>query len=330
MKKLVKLVACIVIIDSIIFNTSNVFGNSKKVNSKVIVKDINTKKQREPQNIKDSSNNININIKIGSKIANINGKNIYMPAVSYYQSKSNNQMIPLRFILKYLDIDDKHIRFNPYTKTIIVEKENDILEFQNNSNKYKKNGEYIFPHKNNKIETSVIESRDGITFISLIAFEKAFDDVYVKSDKSLKTATITFNKDYIDVNDQNIEEKMELDVINFVNQERAKYGLSKLKIDEILTKAARLKSNDMLKNKYFSHESPSYGLPTDMLKNIFSYEFNGYYLGAGENIATGQTTARQVVDEWLNSKPHKENILNPNYKYIGVGLKGNIWTQLFT
>lgn len=102
-----------------------------------------------------------------------------------------------------------------------------------------------------------------------------------------------------------------------------------MQIDETLMSGARFKSNDMFDNNYYAHISPTYGDATDMLKNVFNYEFSGYYSGAGENIATGQITPFEVVEDWLNSNGHRENILNPNYKYIGVGLSGTIWTQIF-
>ena len=337
MKKIVKLMACVIITEGIMFNTFNVFAESKKVYSKISEKDvkIDTKKENVQAVPKNSlnvnrSNDTIVKVTIGSKIANINGKDDHISVAPYYQQQTNNVMIPLRFILKSLGIGDKNIKFNPKTKTIIVIKGNDILEFQNNNNKYKKNGEYIFEQTKNKILAPVVEVKEGVTFISLTTFEKIFN-LNVKWDSSLKTATIVFNNSNVDnnINSKMSTEEMEKDVIKLVNEERSKHGLGLLKVDETLTKAARLKSNDMQQNEYFDHESPAYGGPTDMLKDIFGYEFNGYYLGAGENIASGQTTARQVVDDWLNSKAHKENILNPNYKYIGVGLKDKIWTQLF-
>lgn len=115
-------------------------------------------------------------------------------------------------------------------------------------------------------------------------------------------------------------------VVDLTNQERAKNGLPALKIDSTLSKMAHEKSRDMSANGYFSHTSPTYGSPFDMMKK---YGITYHY--AGENIAMGQQTPEEVVKAWMNSQGHRENILNPNYNYIGVGYvsQGNYWTQEF-
>jgi uncharacterized YkwD family protein len=115
-------------------------------------------------------------------------------------------------------------------------------------------------------------------------------------------------------------------VVDLTNQERAKYGLAALKADTALSKVAREKSLDMNKNGYFSHTSPTYGSPFDMMKQFgISYQY------AGENIAMGQRTPEEVVQAWMNSEGHRKNILSANFNYIGVGYveQGNYWTQMF-
>ncbi|WP_249872790.1 CAP domain-containing protein [Oceanobacillus saliphilus] len=120
--------------------------------------------------------------------------------------------------------------------------------------------------------------------------------------------------------------QFEQEVVELTNQERAKQGLPALKIDTELSKVAREKSRDMAVNNYFDHNSPTYGSPFDMMK---SYGIS--YSTAGENIAKGQRTPAEVVNAWMNSQGHRENILNGNYTHIGVGYveQGNHWTQLF-
>ena len=118
----------------------------------------------------------------------------------------------------------------------------------------------------------------------------------------------------------------EKEVVRLVNEERAGYGLQALTEDWELSRVARYKSQDMKDNKYFSHTSPTYGSPFEMMKNFgLSYRY------AGENIAMGQRTPKEVVNAWMNSKGHRENILNGSYKKIGVGYvaSGNYWTQMF-
>ena len=116
-------------------------------------------------------------------------------------------------------------------------------------------------------------------------------------------------------------------VVELVNIERAANGLSALNLNSGLSDVARAKSQDMCDNKYFSHTSPTYGSPFDMMKS-----FGISYRTAGENIAMGYRTPEAVVDGWMNSPGHRANILNNSFTQIGVGYvaSGNYWTQMFT
>jgi uncharacterized YkwD family protein len=118
----------------------------------------------------------------------------------------------------------------------------------------------------------------------------------------------------------------EQQVVDLTNQERAKNGLPALKVDLELSKVAREKSSDMQRNNYFSHTSPTYGSPFDMMK-----QFGITYKAAGENIAKGQRSPEEVVNAWMNSEGHRKNILSANFTHIGVGYvaEGNYWTQQF-
>ena len=118
----------------------------------------------------------------------------------------------------------------------------------------------------------------------------------------------------------------EQEVIRLVNDIRAENGLKVLTYDWELARVARYKSQDMKDNKYFSHTSPVYGTPFQMIKN-----FGISYRSAGENIAKGYATPQAVVNGWMNSSGHRANILNANYTHIGVGYVsgGNYWTQMF-
>lgn len=120
--------------------------------------------------------------------------------------------------------------------------------------------------------------------------------------------------------------ELEQKVIELTNQERRKNGLSELKADASLSNVARTKSKDMQANNYFSHTSPTYGSPFDMMR-----DFGISYNAAAENIAQGQQTAEQVVQAWMNSEGHRANILNGKFTHIGVGHdpNGNYWTQMF-
>ncbi len=118
----------------------------------------------------------------------------------------------------------------------------------------------------------------------------------------------------------------EKQVVEIVNRYRAENGLKPLTLNTELSKVARLKSQDMKDKKYFSHTSPTYGSPFDMMK-----KFGISYRTAGENIAMGQRTPEAVMTAWMNSSGHRANILNSTYTQIGVGYvaDGNYWTQMF-
>ncbi|MGE7919840.1 CAP domain-containing protein [Viridibacillus sp. NPDC093762] len=121
-------------------------------------------------------------------------------------------------------------------------------------------------------------------------------------------------------------DQFEQKVIELTNVERQKAGLAALKSDKALMGAAREKSLDMQKNKYFSHTSPTFGSPFDRMKAL-----GIQYSAAGENIAMGQKTPEEVVKGWMNSPGHRANIMSTSFTHIGVGYaaNGNYWTQQF-
>lgn len=120
----------------------------------------------------------------------------------------------------------------------------------------------------------------------------------------------------------------ELEVFNLINEQRTKNGLSALKIDSEVQNVARIKAQDMVDNNYFSHTSPTYGSPFDMLKS-----FKISYKTAGENIAANSSNSGAVTS-WMNSSGHKANILNSGFNYTGIGVVssskyGKIYVQMF-
>ena len=118
----------------------------------------------------------------------------------------------------------------------------------------------------------------------------------------------------------------ESEVVRLVNIERQKNGLTPLSEDWQLSRVARYKSEDMRDKRYFSHTSPTYGSPFDMMR-----AFGISYRSAGENIARGQQSPEAVVRAWMNSSGHRANILNKSFTHIGVGYAkaGHYWTQMF-
>lgn len=121
---------------------------------------------------------------------------------------------------------------------------------------------------------------------------------------------------------------MEQQMVTLINQERSQNNLPALQVDTQVTNVARVKAQDMIDNNYFSHNSPKYGSPFDMMKS-----FGVHYVKAGENIA-GNQTVQKAHEALMNSPGHRENILSPDYTHIGIGIKqggqyGNMFTQMF-
>ncbi|WP_407312708.1 CAP domain-containing protein [Desulfosporosinus sp. SB140] len=103
-------------------------------------------------------------------------------------------------------------------------------------------------------------------------------------------------------------------MLDLINQERSKAGVGTLKIDPQLQKMAQTKSDEMVAKNYFSHTSPTYGDPFNMMKT-----FGINYTSAGENIA-GDSSVDAAHQALMNDPPHKANILNASFNYIGIGI----------
>ena len=110
-------------------------------------------------------------------------------------------------------------------------------------------------------------------------------------------------------------------VIDWTNTQRTKYGLAPLKVNTKLNTMAQAKIEDMFKNQYFAHYSPSGEGVADLAKKV-NYEF----LLIGENLAMGNFASDEdLVEAWMNSPEHRANILNPHYQEIGVAVKKGIF-----
>lgn len=118
----------------------------------------------------------------------------------------------------------------------------------------------------------------------------------------------------------------EQQMLNYVNQERAKAGVAPLKADMRLVQTARTKSKDMIDNKYFAHTSPTLGEFHVIIKKAVGSAY-GYL---GENLA-GAPTVQTAHTSLMNSAGHRRNILNPNYTHIGIGIvNGGPYGKMFT
>ncbi|SOC34894.1 CAP and S-layer homology domain-containing protein [Ureibacillus acetophenoni] len=136
------------------------------------------------------------------------------------------------------------------------------------------------------------------------------------------------SKEYISTKNEFINWADE--VVHYVNIEREKFGVAPLELDMLLNQLAIIKAKDMVKRHYFEHKSPYYGYPWD-LATLFDYE----YTSLGENIARNFQAPKDVVDAWMESPSHRENMLRDSYTNIGVGItkddNGNYyWVQMFS
>ncbi len=114
-------------------------------------------------------------------------------------------------------------------------------------------------------------------------------------------------------------------MVDLVNEERTKLGLKPLEVDISLVEIGRMKSQDMIDLNYFSHTSPTYGSPFDMMKQA-----GIQYRTAGENLA-GASTVERAHQALMQSDGHRRNILNPAFTHIGVGIvKGGSYGMMFT
>jgi uncharacterized protein YkwD len=118
-----------------------------------------------------------------------------------------------------------------------------------------------------------------------------------------------------------------------VNDVRKEHGVPPLRRSAMLDAAAQAHAEDMTKREYFAHESPTgelydkriqrAGYPGKMLDSCDC----SLHAAFAENIAKGQRLPEEVVQDWLNSPPHRANLLDPNFVDVGYGLSRNIWVQ---
>ena len=143
----------------------------------------------------------------------------------------------------------------------------------------------------------------------------AHTNYIIPTDKPKSAAT---NTEIIETASYSSLTQEESSLLSLINQERQKNNLPALEIDENLQNVARLKAQDIVDNNYFSHISPTYGSPFEMLKS-----YNILYKTASENIA-GNSDISKALDSWLNSESHKKNILSNIYNYTGIAVVDSI------
>lgn len=246
-----------------------------------------------------------VKVSIGSTSANVNGYNTTLTFAPYIQQPSESMMIPLRFVSTGLGIDESNIRYNPNIKEITITYNGTIAKFIVDTNKLILNGEE-FSMLIENTHPVYTEIKNGSTFIPLRSLELAFG-VKIDWENSTKTAILTNIEATVQdtIKNNNVDENDEIIFLNLINDERAKYGLNPVKLSNKLMETAKEKEKDMVSKDYFGHLDP-----------------NGYNMADDLGIAENCTTASGVktaFDRWLKStKGHREIMLDPNIKYIGI------------
>jgi len=123
---------------------------------------------------------------------------------------------------------------------------------------------------------------------------------------------------------EKIEAGAEQQILSITNMLRARHGLSAVQWHDDTSKVAFLHSKDMKENEYFSHESPTEGTLVNRLAQL-----DIKYQMAGENIAAQYVDAIAASEGWLNSKGHRDTMLNEEFTHLGVGVDGLYYTQNF-
>ncbi len=110
------------------------------------------------------------------------------------------------------------------------------------------------------------------------------------------------------------------EIVLATNTERATLGLSQLKVNSVLNKVAELKVQDMVKNGYFAHVSPT-GISPWSWFSLAGYD----YRYAGENLAVNFKDYKNIVPSWMKSPSHKANIVDAHYTEIGIAIMEGIY-----
>ena len=161
-------------------------------------------------------------------------------------------------------------------------------------------------HPSKKYEGKTIQHRAhllgiGALFSYALIFSLVTSGLFIIRVSAPKIlGTITFSTDQI---------------VSLTNQKRAENGLPPLSFNGQLATAASQKAGDMFANNYWAHNSPAGKTPWSFISAA------GYkYVYAGENLARDFSDASAVVNAWMNSPSHKENILDKNFREIGVAV----------
>jgi len=158
----------------------------------------------------------------------------------------------------------------------------------------------LVPHEHNNYKSKVLHLSSLSFFIVLVIFFQLFITLFHQVKPGVLGFAANINPDT---------------VVSLTNDQRNRDGLSSLTIDPRLNEAAREKAADMFAKDYWAHYAPDGTTPWWFFKNVgYSYTF------AGENLARDFGDSGAVLQAWMNSPSHKENLMNPKFENIGVAV----------
>lgn len=159
--------------------------------------------------------------------------------------------------------------------------------------------DFFWPNKMNNFQPYILNNKIITIFILLFLLSKVlFSFQLILLQQSALFAELNAQK-----------------IITLTNEIRQQYSLTPLKENPLLNKAAREKAQDMFRNNYFAHFSPTGVSPWYWIsKSGYNYHY------AGENLAMNFIDSDEVVRAWLNSPSHRANLLNGNYRDIGIAI----------
>ncbi len=170
-----------------------------------------------------------------------------------------------------------------------------------------------------------VSVKRNATLIIFIAFILVQSITFASS--ALEETNTKYRMEYL-IKEEAILSEEEQKTLDLINEYRKENGLSELKTFARLQEVARIKAEDLVKNYYFSHNSEALGTPFEMLEqNKIDYKI------AGENLA-GNSTEEGAVKAWIESRPHRKNLLEEEYKFTGICVTespvfGKVYVQIF-
>lgn len=164
---------------------------------------------------------------------------------------------------------------------------------------------FFIPHELNNHRASLLHHKSLMVIIGLLFIQILFFPVVKTNYPQILGVSIDISSE---------------ELLSLTNQKRAEAGLPPLEFNNTLSNAAILKAKDMFAKNYWAHNAPDGTTPWEFIKDA-KYQ----YVYAGENLAKGFTVSEDVVDAWMRSTTHRENVLSPNYKDVGFAVaKGDL------